>query len=65
MDYEARMRLKARLQRLGAPALLEEVIRLGEEVDQLRERVARLEGTGGTTADDAEVFADTSPSKSS
>jgi hypothetical protein len=43
MDYEQRMRLKTRLQRLGQPALLEEVIRLGEEMDLLAARLTTLE----------------------
>jgi hypothetical protein len=49
MDYEQRMRLKGRLQRCGAPALLEEVIRLGEEVDLLKAQMAaRSSSASGT-----------------
>jgi len=42
MDYEQRMRLKGRLQRMGAPAMLEEIIRQSEELDILKLQVQSI-----------------------
>lgn len=48
MDYEQRMRLRSRLQRLGLPAILDELIRLAEALDLLTDRLTHLESASVT-----------------
>jgi hypothetical protein len=44
MDYAQRLRLRARLQRCGMPAVLDEIVRLGAAVEQLTALVAGARG---------------------